>query len=478
MQIVPSTLIAFALVMLLIHRGRFEGVIILFSLIPFGMMAAFNLPAVGNTSILAVDLAAITLACMFLPQRSLNRDLGLIFAPRGTALPLMGFLIYAAIGSIFLPRVFEGATEVFSIGRVANQIGIVMRPLSPGGGNLSQLLRIMLSLLVFLVVVLVMLRQQSPGLARRAMIAVTIVHAGLGFLDIATQATGTAFILEPVRTANYALTLGQEMAGLNRVIGGFPEASSYSYVTLGLFGYWLSYWFHDKSGSRLPLILLLLTLFLILRGTSSSAYVGLALLVFIFALMRLRELASHQRLDGRLVAVLVGAIGIVPLIFIGVYTLYELVPGFTDFIDRSLLNKLSSDSGVERMSWNRQAFRNFLDTYMLGAGLGSVRASNWLVATLSTTGLVGLGLMLTFLWRLFRTSIEVDDPETAVLLMSLKMGCAGCIARSLVVKATPNLDFLFFGMAGLLVGLALRIHQDAHTQMEPAAISRPRATVV
>lgn len=474
MQIVPSTLIALALVMLLIRRGRFEGVIILFLLIPFGMMAAFNLPAVGNTSILAVDLAALTLAGMLMLQRDVERDLGLIFAPGGAAMPLLGFLIYAALGSIFLPRVFEGATEVFSIGRVANQIGIIMRPLQPGGGNLSQLLRIMLSLLVFLVVAMVMLRQQSPSLARRAMIAVTVTHAALGLLDIATQATGTAFILEPVRTANYALALGQEMAGLNRVIGGFPEASSYSYVTLGLLGFWLSYWFHDKSGSKLPLVLLLVTLFLVLRGTSSSAYVGLALLLSIFVLLRLREMASHKGLDGRLIAVLVGAIGLVPLICIGLYALYALVPAFSDFIDRSLLNKLSSDSGVERMSWNRQAFRNFLDTYLLGAGLGSVRASNWLVATLSTTGLVGLGLMLSFLWRLFRTPVEAPDAETTVLLMSLKMGCAGCIARALVVKATPNLDFLFFGMAGLLVGLALKVRLDARTRTQRASLPTPR----
>lgn len=457
MTITSSTFIILFLMILMVRRGPYRGVLILFLLMPFGMMAAFSLPAFGNTTILGADLAVLGLGVMFLFRKSLATDLGAVFALKGPAIALLGFFAYAVIASLFFPRMFAGETEVFSIGRVANQIGIVMRPLSANIGNLSQLFRLVLSLTVFLVAVLAMMRRQDPALGLRAMTIVTVTHASLGILDILTQATNTAFILEPIRTATYALTLGQEMAGLNRVIGGFPEASSYSYVSLGLLGFWLNYWFHDRSGSRLPLVLMLVMLFLVLRGTSSSAYVGLALLAIIFLTIQLRSMAyaGSGAMDQRLILAMACIAAAAPAVAFGLYVLYSVEPGFASFIDRSLLNKLSSDSGVERMSWNRQALINFWDTYMLGAGLGSVRASNWIVATLATTGVIGSVLMGSFLWRLFRMPLSALSDDGRRLALALQMGCVGCLCRAVVVKATPNLDFLFFGMAGMIVGLSL-----------------------
>lgn len=457
MQVVPSTFIALLLMVWMMRRGAYHGLAIFCVAIPFGMMAAFNLPAIGNTTILATDMVLLAMAMMLLLHRNFVTDFGRLLTPGQPGLPLLGFLLYAILATAFFPRLFAGQTEVFSIGRVANQIGIIMSPLSPGGGNLSQLLRMILSLLAFAATAMIVMRRPDHRLVLRAMLAVTLAHAILGITDVLTQMTHTSWVMAPIRTANYSLTLGQEMAGLNRMIGGFPEASSYGYLSLGIFGFWLGYWFHDRSKSPMPLAMMLLTLFLVIRGTSSSAYVGAALLIAIFAALRMRDMSKGRSglLDTRVAGALVVAVAGVPLLIMTAYLLYAMVPAFSDFVDRSLLTKLSSDSGVERMSWNIQALRNFWDTLTLGAGLGSVRASNWIAAVLGTTGLIGLGLLLTFLWRLFRTPIAHFDPATMQVAMALKMGLAGCMARALVVKATPNLDFIFFVMAGMLFGLSL-----------------------
>ena len=467
MQIVESTLIAIVFVLWALRSGPYSGIIVFFIAIPFGMMAAFNLPSVGNTSIMTYDLVLLTIGLMLLLRTGVDRDVARLLGAGWAGRPLALFFCYAVVATLFFPRIFEGMTEVFSIGRVAGQVGIVSRPLAPGGGNLSQLVRMFLAILAFAVPAVVMIRRGDVRLAYHAILAMSLTHAALGLLDLMTQATGTSWIMAPIRTANYALTLGQRMAGLDRMIGGFPEASSYGYVSLGLLGFWLGYWFHNRTTTRVPLIMTLVSTFLVLRGTSSSAYVGAALLALLFIVLRVRDIGRNGdgKLDVRLAGALLALVAITPLVITGLYMMYALMPGFTDFIDRSLLNKLSSDSGIERMSWNSQAFQNFSDTLFLGAGLGSVRASNWVAAVLGTTGIVGFSLLLMFLWQMFRLPMMRMTHDARLIAFALKLGLAGCLSRALVVKATPNLDLIFFAMAGLLVGLA--IHSYATTRSTP-----------
>lgn len=457
MQIVQSTLIAILFVAWALRRGPYSGIVVFFIAIPFGMMAAFNLPSVGNTSMMAYDMVLLTVGMMLLFKVGVHDDVGRLLGAGWAGRPLLLFFLYALIATMFFPRIFQGATDVFSIGRVAGQIGIVTRPLAPGGGNLSQLVRMFLAILAFAVPAVVMIRRGDTQLAYRAVLVMSLTHAALGLLDLLTQASGTSWIMAPIRTANYALTLGQQMSGLDRMIGGFPEASSFSYLSLGLLGFWLGYWFHNQSNSRVPMLMTLLFAFLVLRGTSSSAYVGTALLAALFIVLRLRDVgrSGTGTLDKSVAAALTALVAVTPVLLVGLFMMYSMVPGFTDFIDRSLLNKLSSDSGVERMSWNRQALQNFSDTLFLGAGLGSVRASNWVAAVLGTTGLIGMGLMLMFLWQLFKIPLTRMSAEGRQMGLALKLGLAGCLARALVVKATPNLDLIFFAMAGLLVGLSI-----------------------
>ncbi|HBN30079.1 MAG TPA: hypothetical protein DD416_02380, partial [Rhodobacteraceae bacterium] len=61
MQIVPSTFLALAVILLLLWRGPFRGLWLFLLLTPFGAAAAFNLPAVGGASIGVMDLAAVAL---------------------------------------------------------------------------------------------------------------------------------------------------------------------------------------------------------------------------------------------------------------------------------------------------------------------------------------------------------------------------------------------------------------------------------
>lgn len=455
MQVMASTLIVLIVAMIAYRRGPYLGFPLLLLLTPMGMLAAVNLPAVGNMSILGSDIILLVLIGMILFRREGGTDLVNAFAPRSPGAALFLFLVYATFVTLFMPRVFAGETIVFSIGRVANQVGITSRPLAPGNGNLSQLMRMYISVSAFALALVAVRRRPDPQLLLKAMTWTTALHVALGLLDLATQATGTTWLLQPLRTANYSLTLGQNLGGLNRMMGGFPEPSAYGYFSLGMFGFWLGYWYFNKGTTRLPLVWMLLTAFVVLRSTSSSAYVAFFALSGLFLLRQLFRGGGISAVVSRQAASLaIMMFALLPTVAFTAYLLYELLPAVSAFVDRSLLNKLESDSGVERMSWNIQALQNFWDTWLLGAGLGSVRASNFIAALLGTVGIVGFVLMAQFILRTLRARpTEESSTELIALVAALQMGCAGFLVRALVVQGTPNLHVIFFAMAGCCVGL-------------------------
>jgi hypothetical protein len=65
----------------------------------------------------------------------------------------------------------------------------------------------------------------------------------------------------------------------------------------------------------------------------------------------------------------------------------DLISPIVDTFDASITNKLGSASGVERTSWNMVGLRAFFETFGLGAGIGSVRTSSFLVGVLANLGI-------------------------------------------------------------------------------------------
>ena len=133
---------------------------------------------------------------------------------------------------------------------------------------------------------------------------------------------------------------------------------------------------------------------------------------------------------------------------------YQTVEPLTAFLDNVLFDKATSGSGVERMSWNTQAWQNFLDTWMIGAGIGSVRASNWLLGTLASLGLVGTLVYLGFLWSFSRLPAHSSNRDRDAVIRSLKAGCLAMFLSAMLTTATPDLGVFFFALAGLASGLS------------------------
>lgn len=452
MEIVASTFLSLAALAALIIAGPHRGLWLAMAMAPFGAAAAFNLPALGGASVLALDLTAVVLfGIVALSRDGLQQIVGTMrLGQPGFWLLLLG--LFCVVAALFFPRIFQGQTEVFSLARREIGVAIASVPLGPSTGNLTQLFRIGLGVLAFLALATAFRRRPDAGAVVTAMIIVTWVHFTLGWLDVIVHAVDLSELLEPIRTANYAMLTESRMGGMKRMVGGFSEASTYGYFTLALLGFWLQYWMAEGR-SRLGGWMLLATVVVLLRGTSSSAYIAAAVFGISFAgLAYLRRL--RRRVRRRSAAIWAAVAVLVWLGAIGLFAAYQLVDPVAAYLDRALFEKLEGSSGIERMSWNAQAFRNFLDTGMMGAGLGSMRASNWLLACLGSVGLIGTGLFLAFLSATAALRERGGDAERAVVIKALKAACLAQFCAAMLILATPDLGIFFFMLAGLAAGLA------------------------
>ncbi|WP_163850756.1 hypothetical protein [Pseudooceanicola aestuarii] len=452
MEIVASSFLALLVVAALLVKGPFRGLWVFLATTPLGAAAAVNLPAAGGASILVADVTALAMCGLVLLHPGGVRMMAGTMRHGQPGYWMLLLLLWSVAATLLFPTVFRGQTEVFAIARRANETGIVTVPLRPGTGNLTQLFRMILGAATFLALATVFRLRPEAATVQRAIAAATGINVALGWLDVGAAAAGLSGLLEPLRSANYAILSEVRMAGLKRMIGGFPEASAFGYYAIGLFAFWLQFWI-GTPGSRMARWMLVLSGIAVLRSTSSAAYVALAAFLVTFGLVTL-VLRLRARVARRGAAIAVAALLTGWLALLGLFAAYELVQPVQAFLDRALFNKLAGASGVERMSWNAQAWHNFVDTLGLGAGLGSVRASSWGVAVLASLGVVGAVLYLRLLAGVLTGPVEQGgDPQRAVVVRSLRAACLALLLSAMLTQATPDLGLAFFAFAGLAAGL-------------------------
>jgi predicted benzoate:H+ symporter BenE len=111
-------------------------------------------------------------------------------------------------------------------------------------------------------------------------------------------------------------------------------------------------------------------LFLVVLSTSSTAYVGLALLCIPVTLSLMNSvLRGRVERDEILITALLTTGG-VAIMGISLYNA-GIVEPFIRLINATIINKADSASGQERTYWNVKSLQAFLDTSGLGIGFGS-----------------------------------------------------------------------------------------------------------
>lgn len=429
-----------------------------FGSMPFGSFAALPTAMTAGLTFTPTPLVALLIALRSLGSlRGLDFTIDTAMTPR-KAMLLFLFWVTAIFTTIFMPRVFIGAVNIIPVRGLLNS----SYPLYPTTQNVSQMAYLTISIVT---VVAFMRLLQNDELRRHALRGLCLgaaVTVFTGFLDFATQYAPITPLLEPFRTATYALLTDVEVLGAKRVIGLMPEASSFGLLCLTF----LSVLVFMRpllgrevmDGRLLALLLALLTLFSWL-STSSSTYVGLILLgALLVAEWTWRAYISHAlplRARGlRLEFWLAfgGAFAILAVILI----LPSLLDPITAMFDRMVLQKTSSQSFDERNMWTTVSLQALVDTYGIGVGMGSTRPSNALIAVVSSTGVLGALLYYGFVLQSLLRRAPDGNVQGELIISAVRWSFLPIFSVGLLVGTTADFGMFSAFQYGLLAAVSLR----------------------
>jgi hypothetical protein len=145
----------------------------------------------------------------------------------------------------------------------------------------------------------------------------------------------------------------------------------------------------------------------------------------------------------------------------------EFADRLAEFFGVTVARKLDSLSGLERGSWNQQAWINFLDSRGLGVGLGSARASSYVLVLLSNVGLFGATLFLLFLgcvlWSPGPTdALTVADAHARAVQRAARHAVLAAVIAATVSAVVFDLGLSFYAFAAAAATPALARRAGRH----------------
>jgi hypothetical protein len=201
----------------------------------------------------------------------------------------------------------------------------------------------------------------------------------------------------------------------------------------------------SKFWDRLALVTTILILFL---TTSSTAYVGLAILLPV-------SLTGLWYL-GRLSALLVLGVALAVIALYLVYTNSQLIQ---DFANKLIFSKAEDYSGVGRLNSVLLALNYFRAYPLLGIGWGSASSYDLIVKLLSNTGILGLVAFVIFLNTVFSRLWKLMKPRTPHNVSERTYwACCLLVASFMLIVTNELTGFAFvYGHLWFIFGMALAV---------------------
>jgi hypothetical protein len=429
----------------------------------FGAAAAVEFPALGGAS--APPAAAFLPFLAWRAFRARGATAYFRRVPR-SGVWLMALVAWGVVSALVIPRVLAGQVDVLTIDRSSALFEVVLYPLRPVSGNITQACYAVCDLVVFLAVRELL---AAPGRLRGfrdAVLWLAALDAFAALLNLLEYYAGLPAVLPYVRTGGYQIYDSYELGGLVRIQGTFAEASHFANFTLPLFAFCFATWLYTPERPRFAGLLSVVLLGLLVASTSSTAYSGLVIYLSIIAGQRASTILSRRLVPRvRTPALVIGAL---VTLAAGLALLdTNLFQSAYDYFDSVLLRKLQTSSGEDRMALNRQAWQNFVDTYGLGVGLGTARASSFPFVLLSNLGALGALLFGGFLYQVFRSRSAGNGPVNAVARAgghALVAALAGALASGFVF----DLGVAFYAFAAAAASTSLDL------AVAPAKVATPR----
>jgi hypothetical protein len=359
---------------------------------------------------------------------------------------LMCLLLYGAISGFVMPRLLAGTIQIVPLGisEYADTGSTV--PIGPVSSNFNQAVYLAADLFCFAIIVAIASTRAGFSAIANALLAYAVGNVLFALIDLGTYATGTQGILDFMRNV-YALHNEEEVSGLKRIVGSFTEASAFARSTLGVLGFtgtlWLCGWRPALTGS-----LAAASLCLVVLSTSSMGLVSTPFIVLILYIIALVRYGFHPSRPYRSAALLCGPLLVLAAI-VAAQLDDEATAAMGRYVDQVIFNKTGSGSGIERASWNTFGLQNFLDSYGLGVGLGTVRTSSFPVALLANVGIPGTIFYLLFIGSALGRGRGVPRTFPSDFRLAARAACLSLIIGDTFVASTVDQGLLFYVLAGI-----------------------------
>ncbi len=425
----------------------------------FGSAAAI---LIGSANIQPAHLFLGFVAASTLTRRAeLTAAIGAVSFPK-PGFWLLSLLIYGIVTGLLLPRLLAGSTPIIPLGSSEYAETGSTVPLGPVSSNYTQALYLIGDFVCFTMIVAIASGRAGFAAITNALLAYAVGNALFAFIDLATYATGTQWLLDFMRNAQYTLHFEEAVNGLKRIVGSFTEASVFARSTLGVLGFTGTLWI---CGRR-PLYtgtLALVSLVLVILSTSSTGLAGTPIVLMILYVTALIRLGIHPDRPFSSTLVLCAPLLVLAAVLL-VLLNYEAFGPARAYVDALIFDKAASSSGIERSSWNSFALQNFFDSYGLGVGLGTVRTSSFPIALLSNVGIPGLLFYLLFAWGAFVQRRDVPGSFPADVRLAARNACLGLIIGDSLAGATVEQGLLFYVLAGIACAEPERSVSDVPSQ--------------
>lgn len=369
------------------------------------LFGATEAVAFGGVGVLPASLFLV----FFVARAVMREDSRALWATIRIGSPGFWLLLltgYACMSAVVFPRMLSDSTFVYAIDHSAdNTAQLTLQPLGPVSGNLSQSFYLVGECFLYIAASMMMRRRGASRTMADAFLFLSVLNVVAGAIDLLGGAAGAA-LLGLLKTAQYAIIDDAAIGSVRRISGTFSESSAFAGFSLPLFAFTANLWLLGYR-RKLSGILSVLTAGFLLLSTSTTGYAGMAMYLVVFMMSRSGAIVRTSRKRKVQVAAMACLLlTLVALVLIAIDS--PVITAIGKVIDQTVTNKMDSDSGVERSAWNLQSLVNFVDTFGLGVGLGSARASSFVAVTLGNLGLVGTGLFAIFFYRTVRAPIRAS----------------------------------------------------------------------
>jgi hypothetical protein len=370
---------------------------------------------------------------------------------------LMCLVVYGVLAGICIPRLLAGSTQIIPLGTSEYADTGSTVPLGPVSSNFTQAVYMIGDLICFMMTIAIASTRAGFLAIAGALIAYAAVNVALAVLDVATYSTGTQFMLEFIRNAQYTLHNEEEVSGLKRIVGSFPEASAFARATLGALGFTGTLFLYGYRPA-LTGALALASLAAVVLSTSSTGLAGtLPVLLILYAALVGR--GFHPALRPYSSAAIICAPLFIAVLAVAILIDEKSLRIVSDYFDLLIFNKSTSSSGIEREAWNSFGLRNFFDSYGIGVGLGTVRTSSLPYALLANVGIPGSLFYLMFLASALFARRGIPGTFPSTVRLASRNACLGLIIGDCFAAPTVEQGLIFYVFAALASAEPERVTQ-------------------